>query len=55
VNSSGIKVPRDIEAKKRQLAVLASKYSRIERQLELDEIQSENRSLTLAPRYIQMG
>jgi len=27
----------------------------MDRQLDLDEIESENRSLTLAPKYIQMG
>jgi len=52
---TSIKVPTDIEAKKKQLQDLVSKYSRMERWLDLDEIAEENKHLELHPKYIQLG
>lgn len=49
---TAIKVPTDIEAKKKQLQDLVSKYSRMERWLDLDEIAEENKHLELHPKYI---
>lgn len=50
-----LSVPRDITAKRQQLDVLVSKYSRMERWLDLSEIEAEQKSLTLRPKYIQLG
>lgn len=34
---------------------LISKYSRMERQLDMTEIENEKKSLTLKPKFIELG